>query len=91
MKIICQPGSLILFSGAHLHETVPNVSGLARYSIDFRTVHYGEAVAGNGAPNLDSRCTGTTMQDYLRCSDLGHVPGALIASYDQAVGRPEVA
>jgi hypothetical protein len=88
VKVICPPGGLILFSGAHVHETVPNTSGAARYSIDFRTVHHGDAVAHRGATNVDSRCTGTTMRDYLRCADLSHFPSALIASYEAEIRRP---
>jgi hypothetical protein len=88
VKVICPPGGLILFSGAHLHETVPNTSGVARYSIDFRTVHYGDAVTHLGAANVDSRCTGTTMQDYLRCSDLSHLPDAVVASYEHEIRSP---
>ena len=34
-----RPAASLLFSAAHLHSTVPNNSGLARYSIDFRTVN----------------------------------------------------
>ena len=90
IKIICPPAGLILFSGAHLHETVPNTSGIARYSIDFRTVHYGDAVAHLGAANVDSRCTGTTMRDYLSCSDLGHLPEALVASYEDEIRNPRL-
>ena len=85
-KVICPPGGFILFSAAHLHETVPNTSGIARYSIDFRTVHYNDAVARVGAANVDSHCTGTTMRDYLRCSDLCHLPDALVTSYERGVG-----
>jgi hypothetical protein len=88
IKIICPPSGLILFSGAQLHETVPNTSGIARFSIDFRTVHYGDAVAHIGAANLDSRCTGTTMQDYLRCSDLSHLPDALINGFENEIRTP---
>ncbi len=88
IKIICPPAGLMLFSGAHLHETVPNTSGVARYSIDFRTVHGDDAVAHLGAANVDSRCTGTTMSDYLRCSDLGHLPDALVASYEEEIRNP---
>jgi hypothetical protein len=88
IKIICAPAGLILFSGAHLHETVPNTSGIARYSIDFRTLHYADAVAHRGAANVDSRCTGTTMQDYLRSSDLCHVPDALVAAYEREIRHP---
>jgi len=88
-KVICPPGGLILFSAAHLHETVPNTSGIARYSIDFRTVHYNDAVARAGAANVDSHCTGTTMRDYLRCSDLSHLPDTLLASYEHEVRNPQ--
>jgi hypothetical protein len=88
IKIICPPAGLVLFSGAHLHETVPNTSGVARYSIDFRTVHYDDVVARLGAENVDSRCAGTTMGDYLRCSDLAHLPDALIALYEAEIRSP---
>jgi hypothetical protein len=56
--------------------------GVARYSIDFRTGHYDDAVARRGAPNVDSRCTGTTMRDYLRASDLSHLPDDVMKLYD---------
>ena len=82
VRLICPPGGLILFSGAHLHSTVPNTSGRTRYSIDFRTVHLDDARANQGAPNIDSACTGTTMGDYLRCTDLAHLPADLIGRYD---------
>jgi hypothetical protein len=82
VRLLCPPGGLILFSGAHLHETVPNTSGVARYSIDFRTVHLDDVIAHNGAANVDSRCTGTTMNDYLRCSDLERLPAALVDTYN---------
>jgi hypothetical protein len=82
LRILCPPGGLIIFSGAHLHETVPNTSGVARYSIDFRTVHLEDVAAHIGAPNVDSRSTGTTMRDYLRCSDLEGLPDVIIRTYD---------
>src|SRR5476651_1717122 len=53
LRLLCPPGGIILFSAAQLHSTVPNTSGEARYSIDFRTVHRGDAAAGRGAPNQD--------------------------------------
>src|SRR6266481_14032 len=37
LRLLCPPGGVILFSAAQLHSTVPNTSGSARYSIDFRT------------------------------------------------------
>jgi len=82
LKVMCPPGGLILFSAAQLHSTVPNTSGIARYSIDFRSVHGADAAARRGAPNIDSACTGTTMRDYLRVSDLAHLPEPVILSHD---------
>jgi hypothetical protein len=82
IRVICPVGGVILFSGAQLHETVPNTSGVGRYSIDFRTVHVDDVAARAGAPNLDSRCTGTTMNDYLSCVDLHHLPDEVFEAYD---------
>ena len=82
MRVIAPPGSIIVFSGAHLHSSVPNTSGYTRFSIDFRTVHLDDVRDHKGAPNLDSECTGTTMRDYLSCENLGRLPDDLIARYD---------
>ena len=82
VRFLPPPGGIILFSGAQLHETVPNEEGVARYSIDFRTVHYDDVVRRRGAPNVDSRCTGTTIRDYLRASDLTHLPHDVVKPYD---------
>ncbi len=82
IRLVCPPGGIVLFSAAHLHETVPNTSGVARYSIDFRTVHLDDVLAGRGARNLDARCTGTTLRDYLRCTDMQHIPEEVARSYD---------
>jgi hypothetical protein len=82
IRPICEPGGLIIFSAAQMHSSVPNTSGKTRFSIDFRTVHVGDVAERRGAPNIDSECTGTTMGDYLRISDLANVPDDLIAAYD---------
>ncbi len=82
IRLITPAGGLILFSGGHLHSTVPNISGRTRFSIDFRTVHIDDVAARAGAANVDSACTGTTMRDYLRGTDLSHVPDDLVALYD---------
>ena len=59
-----------------------NTTDLARYSIDFRTVHLDDVAGKIGAPNIDSKSTGTTMRDYLRATDLAKLPEELIALYD---------
>jgi hypothetical protein len=82
VRLLPPPGAIIVFSGAQLHETVENTTGVARYSIDFRTVDYDDVLARRGAPNIDSHCTGTTMRDYLRCTDLLHLPDVVVRLYD---------
>lgn len=81
VRLVCEVGGVFLFSAAHLHSTVPNTSRHTRYSIDFRTVHIDDIWAQTGAPNVDSACTGTTMRDYLRGTDLTHVPEEAVALY----------
>jgi hypothetical protein len=81
IRLICNVGAAYLFSAAQLHSTVPNTSNVIRYSIDFRTVHLDDVMGRIGAPNIDSACTGTTMGDYLRGSDLSHFPPEAMALY----------
>jgi hypothetical protein len=63
------PGQVLLFSGAQLHTSIPNTSGLARYSVDFRTVDTRDLLAGRGAPLVDVRCTGTAIRDFVSIKD----------------------
>ena len=81
-RVVCPPGGLILFSGAHLHSTVPNSSGRSRFSIDFRTAHLDELASMGGAPSIDRHCTGTTLFELRRASDLAPVPEEIIRLYD---------
>ena len=48
-----EPGDVLCFSGAHLHAGTPNSTGVARFSIEARTVDAGDAAAKRGAPNVD--------------------------------------
>jgi hypothetical protein len=81
IRLICKVGGAYLFSAAQLHSTVPNTSNVTRYSIDFRTVHLVDVMGRIGAPNIDSACTGTTIGDYLRGTDLSHLPKEAMALY----------
>jgi hypothetical protein len=85
-RVIPPVGGILIFSGAQMHSTVPNTTGKTRFSIDFRTVSLEDARAFRGAPNVDSACTGTTMNDYLRALDLNHVPEDLVAMYEPGPG-----
>ncbi len=82
VRVVTPVGGVVLFSGAQMHSTVPNTSRRTRFSIDFRTVHLDDLLNRRSAPNLDSRCTGTTMRDYLRGTDLSRIPDEIVAMYD---------
>ena len=63
------PGEVLLFSGAQLHASIPNTSGRARFSVDFRTVDVPDLLAGRGAPLVDVHCTGTAIRDFINVAD----------------------
>lgn len=62
---VMQPGAILLFSGAHLHASIPNTSGRSRYSIDFRTVDRRDVAVGRGAALVDTACSGTSLRDFV--------------------------
>ena len=82
IRLLPEVGGMILFSAAHMHSTVSNSTGRTRFSIDFRTVHLDDVEGFRGAPNVDSDCTGTSMGDYLRASDLAKIAADLVAAYE---------
>jgi hypothetical protein len=82
IRIIVPPGGAILFSAAQMHSTVPNTSGRARYSIDFRTVNLADLRAGFAAPNVDSHPVGTSLRDFVRGSDGAPMPDEVVQKYD---------
>ena len=63
--VLPPPGSILLFSGAQLHATITNTSGVARYSVDFRTIDRRDVEAGVGAPLVDVECSGTALRDFV--------------------------
>lgn len=67
-------GQVLLFSGAHLHRTMPNTTQATRFSLDFRSVCLREHEEGVGAPNVDSRCTGSVLIHYIKPAPLAHTP-----------------
>jgi hypothetical protein len=81
LRIVTEPGGLLIFSAAHLHATVPNTSGETRFSIDFRTVHMDDLAAQRGAANIDSDCSGTTIDDYLCGEEFTQLPDAIRSQY----------
>ena len=100
LVVIPAPGSVLLFSAAHLHASVPNVSALARYSVDFRTVDVTDLMRGRGAPCIDARCTGTAIRDFRNVADgsamreeivvrlFGEPPHDVMLVFDGGVAQP---
>ena len=84
IRIIVPPGGVILFSAAQMHSTVPNTSGRARYSVDFRTVNLADLRVGRAAPNVDSHPFGTSLRDFVRGSDGAPMPDEIVQKYDNA-------
>jgi hypothetical protein len=87
IRVVTPVGGALIFSAAHLHATVPNTTQQTRFSIDFRTVNIDDLISGEGAPNVDASCTGTTMRDYMRASDLEPIPAEIVAKYDRRRSR----
>ncbi|MEZ5740079.1 MAG: hypothetical protein R3E68_11945 [Burkholderiaceae bacterium] len=63
-----------MFSADQLHRSIPNDSGLSRYSVDYRVVEITDIEQGRGAPALDVACTGTAIRDFRRISDDREMP-----------------
>jgi hypothetical protein len=82
VRLVSPPGGILLFSAAQLHSTVPNTSGLTRYSIDFRTINIRDVVAARGAPNVDSSPTGTSLRDFRRAADFALISDEVVGRYD---------
>jgi len=89
IRVVCKVGGMIIFSGAQMHSTVPNTSGLSRYSIDFRTVNINNVINKVGAPNIDSVATGTSLRDFLRSANFSLIPAEVIALYEQSPNTNE--
>jgi hypothetical protein len=89
IRLVVPVGGVLVFSAAQLHSTVPNTTDVTRFSIDFRTVQIGDVAERRGAQNVDSACTGTTMRDYLRATDMARVPDGLVAMYDDGTEETE--
>jgi hypothetical protein len=74
------PGQVLLFSGSQLHTSIPNSSGLARYSVDFRTVDTRDLQAGLGAALVDADCAGTAIRDFMSIKDESPFDEGLVRS-----------
>lgn len=66
MPVVVEPGDVLIFSGAHLHASVPNASGATRFSLEMRSLDVADAVTGRGAPNIDGAAPYTAWRWFRR-------------------------
>lgn len=90
LRVVGPPASLLLFSAAQLHSTVPNAAGRTRFSLDFRTVALADLLSGDGARIVDSQSTGTTLRDFLLATDHTPVPDDVIRRFDDDTSQSGV-
>lgn len=69
LPVVIEPGDVLVFSGAHLHASVPNASGSARYSLEFRSMDLHDAAKGVGAPNIDGAAPVVAWHWFRRLDD----------------------
>ena len=96
VRLVTSVGGPMMFSAAQLHSTVPNTSGVTRFSIDFRTINMDDLRNRKGAPNVDTASTGTSMRDFIRGTDHARIPEEVVALYydgteDEFVASPTAA
>jgi hypothetical protein len=82
VRVITPVGGALVFSGAQMHSTVPNTTQRTRFSIDFRTVNLDDLANGKSAHNVDAECTGTTLRDFVRASDLAPLDEDIVSRYE---------
>ena len=62
LRVVVEPEDLLVFSGAHLHASVPNATGVARFSVEVRAADAeDEASAARGTQPRrrgSPRCSG---------------------------------
>ena len=65
--VTMEKGEVLLFSAAHLHQTLPNRTNRARFSLDFRFYLEEHLETGRGAPDPDNRSVGLMTGEYTAC------------------------
>jgi hypothetical protein len=85
IRLIPNAGGLIAFSAAQLHSTVPNTSGVTRWSMDFRTISLSDFESARGAANVDSRPQGTSVRDFVRVADFERVAESVAGRHDGSI------
>lgn len=66
VRLLADPGTLIAFSAAHLHASVPNTTEEARFSCETRTVSIDDLRRGAGVPMIDGAPKAPALQWFRR-------------------------
>lgn len=74
LRVVVAPGDLLCFSGAHLHASVPNTTGVTRFSVEVRSVHLDDLRSGRGAPNVDGAAPRVPLDWFARMTDATPLP-----------------
>ena len=82
VQMVLPVGGAVIFSANQLHATSDNVTGMTRFSIDFRIVDIEHVRDGIGAKNVDNRSTGTALRDFRRICDEAEINADIIACHD---------
>ncbi|MBA2529592.1 MAG: hypothetical protein H0V19_06450 [Euzebyales bacterium] len=79
VRIVIEPGDLLCFSGAQLHASVPNTSGVTRFSVEVRTVVADDVRQGRGAPDVDGRAPHTAWRWFTQLAGDGSLSDVVTA------------
>ena len=74
------PGSVLLFSGAQLHTSIPNTSGLAPIQRGLPDGRRLRRSGGRGARLVDVHCTGTSIRDFVSVAGESRFDESLVRS-----------
>jgi len=88
IRIASPAGGLMMFSAAQLRSIVPNDSLRTFFAVNFTTVNEADLLQGTGALNLDAQPRGSSLSNFVRCSDLSPMPPSVIERAVAQSARP---
>lgn len=87
VPIVLDPGDVMAFSGAHLHCSMPNKSGVARISTETRTVSAQDLLYSRAAKNID--CDASVSHfDWFRHLETGESLAHHVLGKDMESSHP---
>jgi hypothetical protein len=77
LRVVVEPEDLLVFSGAHLHASVPDAAGVARFSVEVRAADAEDEASGRGAPNLEGEAPCVALDWFRKVMDGMLLPVAM--------------